>query len=87
MDVNFDGFRKALQRDFNRLVAVLDASKMYEGSLLVAPQRIEKVVDDMRNDLVTLMCLESESEGFKSIIDAAPLDSFEVKKEDEHDDE
>lgn len=87
MNVNFDGLRKAVQRDFNRIIHELDKSKEYEGYILVSPANMEKAVDALRDNLVTLMCLESESEGFKSIIDGAPLDIYEAPKEDEGDEE
>lgn len=77
MKVDFDGLRTRMARTYNTL-----CRKVIELENPIEREDLSITVDDLRDLVVTLICLKSEAEGFKALEDIV-LRSVEEGEEDE----
>lgn len=60
MKINFDNYRKQTINSFNDLVSALSEKELDKS-------QIKRVMHDLRNHMVFLICLESECDNYKSL--------------------
>lgn len=83
MQVDFDKLRESIRTNFNDLCAIANDSKFRydEEFLLVDPQGLQISIEDLRNDIVTLLSLVNPETGkfVDGDIEAFDLVSIEVE--------
>lgn len=79
MKVDFDGLRIRMARTYNTL-----CRKVIELENPIEREDLSITVDDLRTLVVTLICLESEAEGFKALEDVVLGSVEEEGDEDEY---
>lgn len=83
MQVDFDKLRESIRTNFNDLCAIANDSKFRydEEYLLVDPQGLQISIEDLRNDIVTLLSLVNPESGefVDGDIEAFDLASIEIE--------
>lgn len=81
MRVNIDGLRQNLADSFGEVVNELQSSRIYKDQLLVSGERLEKRLNNLRNDIVIICAIINPATG-KSILDdeAFNVASFDFDK-------
>lgn len=83
MQVDFDKLRESIRTNFNDLCAIANDSKFrYDKEfLLVGPQGLQISIEDLRNDIVTLLSLVNPETGkfVDGDIEAFDLASIEIE--------
>jgi len=83
MQVDFDKLRESIRINFNDLCAIANDSKFRydEEFLLVDPQGLQIAIEDLRNDIVTLLSLVNPESGkfVEGDIQAFDLASTEIE--------
>lgn len=83
MQVDFDKLRESIRTNFNDLCAIANDSKFRydEEYLLVDPQGLQISIEDLRNDIVTLLSLVNPESGkfVGGDIEAFDLASIEIE--------
>ena len=77
MKVDFDNVRKKTVKYYNTL-----CRKVRELENENEREDLSLTMDDLRDCVITLICLESEAEGFKSLY--LEVDTVEEYTDDEH---
>jgi len=77
MQVDFDKLRESIRANFNDLCSIANDSKFTfdEEHLLIDPQGLQIAIEDLRNDVVTLLSLVNPESG--QIVDG-DVDSFDL---------
>jgi len=77
MQVDFDKLRESIRINFNDLCAIATDSKFRhdEEFLLVDPHGLQMSIEDLRNDIVTLLSLVNPESG--KIVDGE-IESFDL---------
>lgn len=77
MQVDFDKLRESIRINFNDLCAIATDSKFRhdEEFLLVDPHGLQMSIEDLRNDIVTLLSLVNPESG--KIVDGK-IESFDL---------
>ena len=83
MQVDFDKLRESIRINFNDLCTIVNDSKFRydEEFLLVDPQGLQIAIEDLRNDIVTLLSLVNPQSGkfVEGDIKAFDLASIEIE--------
>lgn len=83
MQVDFDKLRESIRINFNDLCTIVNDSKFRydEEFLLVDPQGLQIAIEDLRNDIVTLLSLVNPQSGkfVEGDIQAFDLASIEIE--------
>lgn len=83
MQVDFDKLRESIRINFNDLCTIASGAKFRydEEFLLVDPQGLQIAIEDLRNDVVTLLSLVNPESGkfIDGEIEAFDLASTEVE--------
>lgn len=83
MQVDFDKLRESIRINFNDLCTIVNDSKFRydEEFLLVDPQGLQIAIEDLRNDIVTLLSLVNPESGkfVEGDIQAFDLASTEIE--------
>lgn len=86
MKIDFNNVRRQACFAYDRLCKTLNASKEYEGYMLVNPDSIQKDMDDLRMMIGSIaMTYEDDRDDFKNVYPLEKMESFDFNTEEDED--